>query len=290
MNIDLVYKQVVEKVLREGKRKNNRTATDTVSVSGCMIEYSMANGFPLLTTKKMAWKTIRVELEGFIKGVTDKSWFQERGCKIWNEWCTPAKVPYGHDEATYQAMAEEKDLGPIYGFQWRNFNGQYKFGAEGFSGGVDQLAKAIETLKTNPDSRRILVNAWNPQQLDEMALVPCHYSYQLLCNDGELDLLWNQRSCDIFLGIPFNIASYALLLELIARECDLKAGKLIGFLGDAHIYVNHLDQLEEQMKREPYAPPTLKLDGYDSIFDWEWGHATLDGYECHPAIKGEVAV
>ena len=255
-----------------------------------MIDYSMANGFPLLTTKKMAWKTIRVELEGFIKGVTDKSWFQERGCKIWNEWCSPSKVPYGHDDETLKAMAEEKDLGPIYGFQWRNFNGEYQFGTGKFNGGVDQLANAIDLLKTNPDSRRILVNAWNPQQLGEMALVPCHYSYQLLCNDGELDLLWNQRSCDVFLGIPFNIASYALLLELIAKECGLKAGKLIGFLGDAHIYVNHLDQLDEQMKRKPYAPPTLKLEGYDSIFDWEWQHATLDGYESHASIKGEVAV
>lgn len=290
MNIDQVYKQVVEKVLREGKRKTNRTATDTIAVSGCMIDYSMANGFPLLTTKKMAWKTLRVELEGFIKGVTDKAWFQERGCKIWNEWCSPAKVPYGHDGATLEAMAAEKDLGPIYGFQWRNFNGNYEFGAEGFAGGIDQLANAIETLKTNPNSRRILVNAWNPQQLDQMALVPCHYSYQLLCNDGELDLLWNQRSCDIFLGIPFNIASYGLLLELVARECGMKAGKLIGFLGDAHIYVNHLDQLDEQLKRAPYPPPTLKLEGYKSIFEWEWQNAVLEGYECHPAIKGEVAV
>ena len=290
MNIDQVYKKVVEKILREGKQKTNRTAVDTISVSGCMIDYDMANGFPLLTTKKMAWKTIRVELEGFIKGVTDKSWFQERGCKIWNEWCTPAKVPYGHDAAALKAMAEEKDLGPIYGFQWRNFNGRYEFGAESFAGGIDQLANAVETLKTNPDSRRILINAWNPQQLNQMALVPCHYSYQLLCNDGVLDLLWNQRSCDIFLGIPFNIASYALLLELIARECGMRAGKLIGFLGDAHIYVNHLAQLDEQMKREPYAPPVLSLSGYNSIFDWEWQCATLEGYECHPAIKGEVAV
>jgi thymidylate synthase len=290
MNIDQVYKQLVEKVLREGKRKTNRTATDTISVSGCMIDYDMANGFPLLTTKKMAWKTLRVELEGFIKGVTDKAWFQERGCKIWNEWCTPAKVPYGHDEAACKAMSEEQDLGPIYGFQWRNFNGRYEFGAGSFAGGIDQLARAIEILKTNPNSRRILVNSWNPQQLDQMALVPCHYSYQLLCTDGVLDLLWNQRSCDIFLGIPFNIASYALLLELIAKECGMKAGKLIGFLGDAHIYVNHLAQLDEQLKREPYTPPTLILDGYDSIFGWEWPHATLNGYECHPALKGEVAV
>jgi thymidylate synthase len=290
MNIDNVYKAVVEKVLKEGRKKSNRTGIDTLSVSGCMIDYTMSEGFPLLTTKKMAWKTIRVELEGFIKGITDKRWFQERGCNIWNEWCSPIKVAYGHDKATQAAMAAEPDLGPIYGFQWRNFNGNYPSRAPGFTGGIDQLQRAIHLLKTDPESRRILINAWNPQQLHEMALVPCHYSYQLLCNDGIVDLLWNQRSCDIFLGIPFNIASYALLLELIAKECGLKAGKLIGFLGDAHIYTNHLAQLEEQLNRPPFPPPALTLQGYDSLFDWEWSHATLENYQCHAAIKGEVAI
>jgi thymidylate synthase len=198
-NIDVIYCNLLRKILAEGRVKQNRTGIATTSLSGFMLEYDMTNGFPLLTTKKMAWKTLRVELEGFIKGVTDKTWFQERGAKIWTSWCNPTKVPYGHDAATQEAMAAEKDLGPIYGYQWRNFNGNYlgpntrADAATQDAVGVDQLEWAIRQLKTNPDSRRIIVSAWNPQQLNEMALVPCHYAFQLLANDGKLDLLWNQR-------------------------------------------------------------------------------------------------
>jgi thymidylate synthase len=260
-----------------------------------MLEYDMEYGFPLLTTKKMAWKAIRVELEGFIKGITDKRWFQSRGCKIWNEWCTPSKIQYKQDKETLENMANEPDLGPIYGYQWRNFNGNYSGPVNNplcvdDKDGIDQLAWAVSQIKHNPQSRRIIVNAWNPAQLQLMALVPCHYSFQLLCNDGVLDLLWNQRSCDLFLGIPFNIASYGLLLELIAKECNLKPGKLIGFLGDVHIYSNHLDQVNEQLNRTPYTPPTLELSGYDSIFDWDWNKANIKGYNSHAPIKAQVAV
>lgn len=291
MNIDEVYAGVIYKILAEGKIKENRTGVDTRSLTGYMLEYDMSNGFPLLTTKKMAWKTLRVELEGFIRGITDKQWFKDRGCNIWNEWCHPNKVPYGNDEETKAKMKAENDLGPIYGAQWRGFNGDYNAREKRMEGGIDQLAWAIDQVKTNPQNRRIIVNAWNPQQLDEMALVPCHYSFQLLCNDGKLDLLWNQRSVDTFLGLPFNIASYGLLLELIAHECGLEAGKLIGFLADVHIYVNHDEQITEQMSRKPFTPPKLVIEaGYDSIFDWTWDRATLNGYECHSAIKGEVAV
>ena len=289
MNIDDVYKDVIRKILSEGQLKENRTGVDTLSLTGYMLEYDMGNGFPLLTTKKMAWKTLRVELEGFIRGITDKQWFKDRGCNIWNEWCNPQKVPYGQDDETLAKMKAENDLGPIYGYQWRNFNGKY-VGTETSDHGIDQLAWAIDQVKNNPQSRRIIVNAWNPQQLDEMALVPCHYSFQLLCNNGRLDLLWNQRSVDTFLGLPFNIASYGLLLELIAKECGLEVGKLIGFLADVHIYVNHKEQIDLQLDREPFDPPHLNLDDYIDLFDWSWDNATLDGYEYHPAIKGEVAV
>jgi len=293
-NIDEVYCDIIRKVLKDGKVKTNRTVVDTKSISGYMFEWDMADGFPLLTTKKMAWKTLRVELEGFIKGVTDKEWFNERGCKIWNEWCNPKKVPYGHDEATYKAMAECNDLGAIYGFQWRNFNGTYMGPDQDFDytgkDGVDQLAVAIDKLKTNPNCRRNIVMAWNPQQLDQMALVPCHYGFQLLCNDGVVDLLWNQRSNDVFLGEPFNIASYALLLELIAYECNLKPGKLIGFLADVHIYNNHMKQVNEQLTRKPFDTPTIKLNHNCSIFDWTWDQVELVGYESHPALKAPVAI
>jgi len=282
MNIDEVYCDMLRKIIADGITKENRTGVTTKSISGYMLEYDMANGFPLLTTKKMAWKTLRVELEGFIKGVTNKQWFTDRGCNIWNEWCNPQKVAYGHDEETQAKMKAEDDLGVIYGSQWRNFNGE----------DCDQLAIAIDKLKNNPECRRNIVMAWNPLKLDQMALVPCHFGFQLLANNGTLDLLWSQRSCDSFLGIPFNIASYGLLLELIAKECGLKAGKLIGFLGDVHIYENHMDVIEEQLNRKPLTAPTLNLNGdlYNSIFDWEWDHATLLGYDCHPALKGAVAV
>lgn len=296
MNIDIIYHDLLRKILTEGKVKTNRTKVTTTSISGAMIEYDMADGFPLLTTKKMAWKTLRVELEGFIKGITDKRWFQERGCKIWNEWCSPKKVPYANDDVTCARMAAEPDLGPIYGFQWRNFNGNYNGPEARISddpsllSGVDQLKWAIEQVKNNPNSRRIIVSAWNPQQLDQMALVPCHYAFQLLVNGDQLDLLWNQRSCDTFLGIPFNIASYALLLELIAHECGLKANKLIGFLGDVHVYHNHMEQIQAQLEREPYPAPKLILGGHESIFDWEWSDATLDGYQSHGALPGAIAV
>jgi thymidylate synthase len=288
MIADELYKEALSHILAKGRVKENRTGIVTKSVSGYMFQYDMADGFPLLTTKKMAWKTIRVELEGFIKGITDKSWYKERGCNIWNEWCNPQTVPYGHDEATKEAMAAENDLGPVYGYQWRNWNGNYTDGY-GNQDGFDQLAWAIDQVKNNPQNRRILVNAWNPEQLSQMALVPCHYSFQLLCNDGTLDLLWNQRSCDLFLGIPFNIASYALLLELIAKECGLKAGKLIGFWGDLHLYENHMTQVIEQLNRRPFAAPTLKLTS-GSIFEWDHTKAILEGYECHPPIKAEVAI
>lgn len=296
MKADELYKEAINKVLSCGKEKSNRTGTDTISISGYMFEYDMSYGFPLLTTKKMAWKTLRVELEGFIKGITDKQWYKDRGCNIWNEWCNPQKVPYGHDAETQAAMSAENDLGPVYGFQWRNWNGGYPIEewinpeTQSYEGaGIDQLKWAIDQVKTNPNNRRIIVNAWNPEQLDQMALVPCHYSYQLLCDGDTLDLLWNQRSCDLFLGIPFNIASYALLLELIAKETGMKAGKLIGFWGDLHIYENHLTQVNEQLKRTPYNSPTLSLDN-DSIWDWTWDKATLQGYESHGPLKAEVAV
>lgn len=287
MHADELYMRAIQKVMDEGKMKDNRTGTRTRSISGYMFEYDMDRGFPLLTTKKMAWKTIRVELEGFIKGITDKQWYKDRGCNIWNEWCNPEKVPYGHDEETQAAMAAENDLGPVYGYQWRHWNAPY--GWKDLHKGIDQLEWAVNQIKTNPNNRRIIVNAWNPEQLKSMALVPCHYSYQLLCNDDTLDLLWNQRSCDLFLGIPFNIASYALLLSLIARECGKKPGKLIGFWGDLHIYENHYKQIFEQQTRMPFHSPTLLLNN-SSIFDFTWDDAILDGYECHGPLKAEVAV
>lgn len=285
------YLDIVRHILANGVRKQNRTGIDTLSVSGVMFEHDMATGFPLLTTKKMPFKTIRVELEGFIKGITDKSWYQERRCNIWNEWCNPKKVAYGHDEATKERMKAERDLGPIYGFQWRHFDASYiNFDSDYTGQGIDQLAKMIETIRKNPGDRRMIVMAWNPKALSEQALPPCHYSFQVLVTEGKIDLLWNQRSVDTMLGLPFNIASYATLLHLIAKETGLGEGKLIGFLADTHIYLNQVDGAKLQLEREPKALPRIITDPFTSIYEWTGEQTRLEKYESHEKIEFPIAV
>lgn len=279
------YLDNLKRILSEGKLKHNRTGVDTLSVSGTMIEFDMSSGkFPLLTTKKMGLKNICAELEMFIHGIADKKYLQERNCHIWDEWANPAKVPYGNDDATKEKMKAETDLGKIYGYQWNNFN----------DSGINQLKNVIETLKTNPTDRRMLVTAWNPQQLNEMALPPCHYCFQLLSNDGYVDLLWNQRSCDYPLGVPYDMASYAMLLTLICKQVNMKPGKLIGFLADSHIYVNQIDAVKEQITREPYELPSIKILNADNpdwtIWDWKYDDFELENYTYHPSIKMTVAV
>lgn len=285
------YLDIVQHILDNGERKANRTGVDALTVAGVMFEHDMANGFPLLTTKKMPFKTIRVELEFFIKGLTDKQWLQNRRCTIWDEWCNPKKVPYGHDEETKRRMREERDLGPVYGFQWRNFDAPYRGHDVDHAGeGIDQLARLIDTLKKNPGDRRMIVMAWNPKALPEQALPPCHYGFQVTVINGKLNLLWNQRSVDTMLGLPFNIASYAMLLHLLAKESGLQEGKLIGFLADTHIYVNHLDGAREQLTRTPKPLPRIVTDPFTSIFDWTGEHTRLEGYESEPRIDFPIAV
>lgn len=285
------YLDIVQHILDNGERKANRTGVDALTVAGVMFEHDMATGFPLLTTKKMPFKTIRVELEFFIKGLTDKQWLQDRRCTIWDEWCNPKKVPYGHDEETKRRMREERDLGPVYGFQWRNFDAPYRGHDVDHAGeGIDQLARLIDTLKKNPGDRRMIVMAWNPKALPEQALPPCHYGFQVTVINGKLNLLWNQRSVDTMLGLPFNIASYAMLLHLLAKESGLQEGKLIGFLADTHIYVNHLDGAREQLTRTPKPLPRIVTDPFTSIFDWTGEHTRLEGYESEPRIDFPIAV
>ena len=285
------YLDIVRHVLENGVRKQNRTGIDTLSVSGFMFEHDMATGFPLLTTKRMPFMTIRVELEGFIKGITDKKWFQDRRCKIWDEWCNPKKVAYSHDEETKQRMKEERDLGPIYGFQWRHFDAPYVNYDSDYSGqGIDQFAKMIETIKKDPGNRRMIVAAWNPKALPEQALPPCHYGFQVLVTEGKIDLLWNQRSVDTMIGLPFNIASYATLLHLIAKETGLGEGKLIGFLADTHIYVNHVDGAKLQLSRELKPLPRITTDPFTSINEWTGEQTRLEGYEFHEKIDFSIAV
>lgn len=285
------YLDIVKKVKKNGVSRPSRTGVDTYAIAGVMFEHDMADGFPIVTTKKVPFKLVASELEFFIKGITDKEWLIERNNHIWDEWCSPDKVPYGNDEETKKKMLDERELGPIYGWQWRNFGSNYMgFYNEPNGDGVDQLKNLVETIKSDPDNRRMIVTAWNPKDQKSMALPPCHYSFQVTVVDGKLNLMWNQRSVDVALGLPFNIASYGLLLHLLAKETGLGEGRLVGFLADTHIYTTHMDGLKSQLKRKPFDLPKLKTKTFSSIFDWVYTDSSLAGYESHPAIKFEVAV
>jgi thymidylate synthase len=287
------YLDIVQNVLNNGVIKKTRQGPDAHTIAGAMFEHDMSLGFPLLTTKKMPFRLISTELEFFIKGITDKQWLLDRNNHIWDEWASPKKAPYGHDEAAKKRMLEERDLGPVYGFQWRHFNAPYENHDTDYTGkGFDQLKKLVDTLKANPNDRRMIVSAWNPLQFDEMALPPCHYSYQVTVLDGKLNLLWNQRSVDTMLGLPFNIASYALLLHLLAKEAGLQEGRLVGFLADVHLFVNHVEGAKEQLSRDPhtYPLPKLETEPFTSIFDWKAEDTKVIGYESYPRIPFEIAI
>ena len=285
------YLDIVKKVLEQGITKEDRTGTGIISVAGIMFEHDMKEGFPLLTTKSVPLRLVASELEFFIKGITDKNWLRERNNHIWDEWCSPEKVPYAHDQETKIKMMEERDLGPVYGFQWRNFGAKYQaHNLPPLNEGVDQLKNLINTLKNNPSDRRMIVMAWNPLHMKQMALPPCHYGFQVTITGDKLNLMWNQRSVDVGLGLPFNIASYGLLLHLLAKESGFKEGKLVGFLGDTHIYKNHLQGLKEQLSREPKALPKLNTENFTSIFDWKYEDSKVENYQPHPRIKFEIAV
>ena len=285
------YHKIVKTILEQGDHKPNRTGVDTIAVAGTMFEHDMSHGFPLLTTKKVPFRLVASELEFFIKGITNKDWLRERKNYIWNEWCSPDKVPYGHDEETKKRMMAEPELGPIYGWQWRNFGAQYTAFDQAPEGkGVDQLERLVRMLKTDPQDRRMIVSAWNPVDFHRMALPPCHYCFQVTVTGNKLNLLWNQRSVDTALGLPFNIASYGLLLHLLAKESGYKEGRLVGFLGDTHVYVNHIEGLQEQLQRETRTLPQLKTENFNSIFDWQYKDSKVENYGPHPPIKFEIAV
>lgn len=287
------YLDIVKNILENGEKVDTRTGVKAYTIAGAIFEHDMSKGFPLLTTKKTPFRLIASELQFFINGITDKKWLQDKNNHIWDEWAKPQKAPYGHDEESKKKMLEERDLGPIYGFQWRHFNAPYENYDSDYTGkGIDQLKKVIETLKTNPRDRRMIVSAWNPLQFDEMALPPCHYAFQITVINDKLNLLWNQRSVDTMLGLPFNIASYGLLLHLLAKEAGLKEGKLVGFLADVHIYENHVDGAREQLSRDPnkYILPTIETENWKIIFDWHAENTKLLNYQSYDRIKFEIAV
>lgn len=287
------YLNIIKKILETGEEKADRTGTGTLAIAGACFEHDMKNGFPLLTTKKMPYKVIASELEFFIKGITDKEWLKNKNNHIWDEWANPQKAPYGHSAEAKQKMATERDLGPVYGFQWRHYNAEYKNFDSDYSGqGVDQLNNLVNEIKSDPTSRRLIVMAWNPSMLSQMALPPCHYGFQVTVINGRLNLLWNQRSVDTMLGLPFNIASYATLLHLLAKETGLQEGKLVGFLADVHIYKNHLEGAKEQLTRDPnkYKLPQIITENFSNIFDWKSEDTKIVGYESYPKIAFEIAV
>lgn len=261
------YLELIQHILRNGHRKEDRTGTGTISTFGYQMRFDLSKGFPLLTTKKVHLKSIIYELLWFLKGDTNVHYLQEHGVRIWNEWADP-----------------DGDLGHIYGYQWRSW--------PDYEGGfIDQISDAVKAIKENPDSRRIIVSAWNVADLKNMNLPPCHAFFQFYVSEGKLSLQLYQRSADCFLGVPFNIASYALLCMMMAQVCGLEPGDFIHTLGDAHIYTNHLDQVHEQLTREPRELPRMIINpDVKSIFDFIYEDFTLTGYDPHPAIKGVVSV
>jgi thymidylate synthase len=261
------YLDLMRHVLEHGARKDDRTGTGTLSVFGWQMRYDLAAGFPLVTTKKCHLRSIIHELLWFLQGGTNIRYLKDNGVSIWDEWADA-----------------NGDLGPVYGHQWRSW-------PKPDGGAIDQIAQAVHTLRTNPDSRRIIVSAWNVADLDRMALAPCHAFFQFYVADGRLSCQLYQRSADIFLGVPFNIASYALLTMMMAQATGLKPGDFVHTLGDAHLYLNHLDQAREQLSRTPRALPTMRLNpDVTDIFAFRYEDFTLTGYDPHPAIKAPVAV
>lgn len=261
------YLGLLQHILDTGTHKTDRTGTGTQSVFGYQLRFDLAKGFPLVTTKKVHLKSIIYELLWFLKGETNIAYLKEHGVKIWDEWAD-----------------ENGELGPVYGKQWRSWEG--KDGKV-----IDQVSELIEQIKKNPDSRRLIVSAWNVAELPEMALMPCHNLFQFYVADGKLSCQLYQRSADVFLGVPFNIASYALLTMMIAQVCDLKPGDFVHTFGDVHIYSNHMEQVKLQLSRTPFPLPTMKLNPeVKDIFEFKFEDFVLENYECHPGIKAPVAV
>jgi thymidylate synthase len=260
------YLDLLADILANGVERGDRTGTGTLGVFGRQMRFDLSRGFPLLTTKKLHMKSVTLELIWFLAGQTNVRWLQERGCTIWDEWAD-----------------ENGELGPVYGRQWRSWaapNGQ----------SIDQMAKLVEGLKTNPNGRRHIVSAWNPADVEDMALPPCHCLFQFFVAEGRLSCQLYQRSADVFLGVPFNIASYALLTHMVAAVAGLEAGEFIHTLGDAHLYLNHIEQAQLQLTRAPLPLPTLRLQPRSDLFAFEYEDVTIENYQAHPHIKAKVAV
>ena len=269
-HIPMPYEDLVRRILMEGNLKSDRTGTGTISLFGQQMRFDLSS-FPLLTTKKVYFRGIAYELLWFLKGSQNVRWLQEHNVHIWDEWADP----------------ETGDLGPVYGVQWRSWPAPTP---DDPNRTIDQIQKVIDLIKTHPDSRRMIVSAWNPAEIDQMALPPCHALFQFYVADGRLSCQLYQRSCDMFLGVPFNIASYSLLTMMMAQQAGLEPGEFVWTGGDCHVYDNHIDQVLEQLSRAPYPYPGMRLRKAPSIFEYQYEDFELVDYQSHPAIKAPVAV
>jgi thymidylate synthase len=277
------YLDLLRKVLNDGVERDDRTGTGTRSLFGYQMRVDLRDGFPLLTTKKVHLKSIIHELLWFVRGQTQVSHLQEAGVSIWDEWATA--------EQTARFGRKEGDLGPVYGHQWRNFGATRRADGTYERDGFDQLSYVLEQIRENPDSRRLIVSGWNPSEAERVALPPCHTLFQFYVSEGRLSCQLYQRSADVFLGVPFNIASYALLTMMIASVTDLKPGDFVHTFGDVHLYSNHIEQAREQLSRQPRPLPRIWIDpSVRSLFDFRFEHFRLEGYDPHPRIKAPVAV
>jgi thymidylate synthase len=274
------YLDLLQNILDHGQVREDRTGTGTIGIFGHQMRFSLRDQFPLLSTKKVHLKSIIYELLWFLRGDTDVSYLQENGVSIWNDWATA--------EQCAKFGREAGDLGPVYGHQWRNFGGDQ---SENGKKGVDQISQVVDQIKNNPNSRRLIVSGWNPQEANQVALPPCHTLFQFYVQNGELSCQLYQRSADVFLGVPFNIASYSILTLMIAQVCDLKPGEFIHTFGDAHLYQNHLEQAKLQLSREIRPPPIMLLNpAVKDIFGFQHEDFTLENYDPHPHIKAAVSV
>lgn len=288
---DRKYKQLIEKV-KNAPLKPTRQGIDAHMIPGATFEHSVSEGFPLTTLRKIKFDLIASELQFNLLGLTDKKWLQDRGNQIWNEWCDPSIVPYARDKKTKEKMKEERDLGPLYGFEWRHFGADYRGYDKNYSGkGFDQIKWLLSMLKSNPESKRLVVTCWNPQHLNRQSIPPCPFAFEVGVFGKVLNLFFFQRSVDVLLGFPFDFGGYALLLHLLSKETGLKAGKITGFFGNVELYVNQENAAEILLKRQAKPSlPNIKTEDFLSILDWEYTQTKVENYETNSPLPIDIAV